>query len=289
MPPPENPQANTKDHGKINKKMTSGNKPLEAKASDLSSSADAGLSGQNDGSQNTEQVEHKASTYKPAVPKVADLAEANGNSTQSGSANDLKNNVEEEAHTKGGNVQNNFTKQAQAAVNPGHNDAKKQTHTAGSNTQNNINKQAHGANSSVQNITKKQEHATNNSNHLAEVTSHSDTVPRPVKHDDSTGKSISSDSKSNTALQPENKSSVGVSTPSTEMENQNDDNDDSLIATNENTDKDEDKDVAGNPSGDKDHEEDRMNSEHQGNFYTYCLIKNIFILVVFFFCLHRME
>jgi len=263
MSPTENPQVNQKGNGKTNKKMTSRNKPVEAKASDLSSSADPGHSVRNDGSQNTEQVEHKTSTYKPAVYKVADHAEANGNSTQSGSANYLKNNVEEEAHTKDGNVQNNFTKQAQAAVNTGHNDAKKQTYTAGSNTQNNINKQAHGANSSVQNITKKQEHATNNSNHSAEVTSHSDTVSLPVKHNDSTGKSISSDSKSNTALQPENKSSVSVYTSSPDMGNQNDD-DDFVMPTNENPDKDEDKDVADNiQSGDQDQEEDRINSEHQ--------------------------
>lgn len=265
MSPTENPQVNSEGHGKTNKKMTNRNKPLEAKASDLPSSADQGLSILIDGSQNKEQVDHKMTpTNKSAVHKVADLAEANGNSTQSGSANDVKNNVEEEAHTKDGNVQNNFTKQAQATVNTQHNDAKKQTYTAGSNTQNNSNKQAHGANSSVQNITKKQEHATKNNNHSAEETSHSATVSLSVKHNDSTGKSISSDSKSNTALQPENKSSVGVYTPSPDMENQNDHNDDFGMPTNENTDKDEDKDVTGNiPSGDEDQEEDVINLDHQ--------------------------
>jgi hypothetical protein len=282
IPPNENPQVNSKGHGKTNK-----DKPLEVKASDVLSIAGPGLSTPNTGSQNTEQVDHKmTSTNESAVHKDGVPAEANGTSTQSGSANDVKNSAKEQAYTKGSNVQNDSKEQAQATVNTGHNDAKKQAHTAGNNTQNDINEQAHGTNSNVQNM-KKQEHTISSSNQSAhnDPVSHSvytDSTSESVKNDDSTGKSISSDSKSNTISQPENKSSAGyVLDQGTEKKN----DDDEFIPTDENGNEDQVTDVAGNPNDDEDQEVGK-NTNNQGNFHTYCLIKTIFILAVFFFCLH---
>ena len=283
----ENSQLNSKGHGKTNKTMTSKDKPPDSKAFGLPLTAGPSLSILNNGGQNTEQVDHKKKpTIKPVVHKD-DLAEANGNSTQSSSANDVNNNVKGQAYTKDSNVQNDSKKQAQATVNIGHNDAKTQPHTADRKIQNDINKQAHDTNSNVQNVMKKQELAINSSNHSAEVTLHSSPVSlsiytertsEAVKYDDSTGKRISSDSKSNTAQQPENKSSAGVYASDPGMENQNGDNGDIIMTTDENVDKVQYTDVAG---GDEGQEEDKINSDHQGNFYTYCLIKNIFIVAVF--------
>ena len=285
---PPNLQVNSKGHGKTNRTMTSKEKPLEEKTLDQSSAAGPSLSIPNSESQKTEQVDHTMPpTNISTVHKDADPAEANVNSTQSGSANDVKNNVKEWAHTKDGIVKNDSKQQAQATVNTGHSDAKKQAPTADSNTQNDTNKQTHGINSNVQNITKKQDHATNSSKKSAEVTPHNAPVslsvhtehtPETGKSDGSTGKSISSDSKSNTEPQTENKSSAGVYASDRNMENEND-NEDLLMPTDENADKFQDADVEG--GADEDREEDRKNAGRQGNFYTYCLVKNIFILAVF--------
>jgi hypothetical protein len=293
--PAENPQVNSKGHGETNKTMTSKVKPLEAKTSDVSSAPGPSISIPKSGIQNTEQVDHKmTSTNKSSVHKDVDHAEANGNSTQSGSANEVNNNVKEHAHTRDNNVQTGFKKQAPATDNRGHNDAKKQAHTADNNTQKDINKQAHGTNSNVQNNMKKHEHATNSSNHSAEATAHNasvshrvypERIPEAAKNDDSTGKSISSASKSNTAPQLENKSSAGVFASDPDVENQNNDNKDSVMHTDENAGKvQETVEEVNNPSGDEDQEEekDTIHTDHQGNFHTYCLIKNIFILAVFF-------
>jgi hypothetical protein len=256
--------------------MASKVKPLEAKAFDQSSAAGPSLSILNNGSQNTESVDHMvAPTNKSTLHKGVDFDEANGNSTQSVSANDLKKNIKEQAHTKDSNVQN---------------DAKKQANTSDSNTRNGFNKQAEGTNSIVQNM-KQQEHAINSSNQSAEVAPQKSPVPLPVhtehtpeagKYDGNTGNSISSDSKSNTAPQPDNKSPAGVHASDADAEDQNDDNE--FMSTDENADV-HDTDVAVNtPSGDDDdQDEERMNSDHEGNFYTYCLIKNIFVLAVLFF------
>jgi len=198
---------NSTGHGKTNK--TSKDKPLDSEAIDMPSAAGL-ISKLSNGSQNTEQDDHKKiPANKSPLHEGGGLVEANGNSTQSRSANDVKNNVKENAKDR--NVQNNSKKQAPATVNPGHNDAKKPLNKADSNTQNDIKKQAHGANSNVQKVMKQQEqeHATNSSNRSAEVTPHNGRVAHPLntehtqeigKYDDSTGKSIFSDSKSNTAL-----------------------------------------------------------------------------------------
>jgi hypothetical protein len=280
----ENLEVNSKGNGKTNKKMTSKDKPLEEKTFDQSSAAGPSLSIPSSGSQKTEQVDHTMTqTNTSTVHKDVDLAEASGNNIHSGSANDVKNNVKEKAHTKDSGVQKDAKQQTQATFNTGHNDAKKQAHTAGSNTQSDIKKQTHGTNSSVKKKKKKQEHAINSSNQSAEVTPSNTPVslsvptehtPETGKYSGSTGKSISSDSKSNTAPQPENKSSAGVYALDSDMENQNGDNADLVITTEENADK-----LEGNiPSGDD--QEDGTNANNQGNFYAYCLIKNIFIMAV---------
>jgi len=289
----ENPQVNSKSHEKNNKMVASKDKVLDSKAFGLPSAADPSLSKQNNGSQNTKQVDRqKTPTYKSTVDKDGVLVEANGNSTQSSSANDVKNNVKQQGHTKDSDVLNDLKKQALATVNTGHDDAKKQSYTTDSNIQNGNNKQAHSTNSNLQNAMKKQVHSTNSSNHSAEIPPHSgpfsvlvytEHAQEAGKYGESTGKSTSSDSKSNTALQPENKSSAGVSASNPYTENQNVDSEDLGMPTDDNANKGQDTDVDGNiPSDDEDEEEER-NSDHQGNFYTYCLIKNICILAVFFF------
>jgi len=318
----ENPQVNSEDHGKT-KTITSKPKPVEAKASDHSSATDPGLSMPNIGSQNTEQVDHTMTQNgKSTVYKAADLAKANGSSTQSGSANGVKYNDKGQAHTKDSNERTDSKKQPQATVNTEHNakkqahtegsvtqndvnkqahtkdsneridskkqpqatvntehNAKKQAHTEGSFTQNDVNKQAHGASSKAQNITKKQEHAVSSSNQLAEVAPHSASVSHSVctectsetyKYDDTTGKSTSSDSKSNTAPQSEKSSAGRYDDRHTDKENQNDEHEGVGTSTAGMADKFQDTD-----------DEDGANTNHEGNFYKYCLIKNIFILAVF--------
>ena len=286
---PENPQVNSMGHGKTNETMTIKDKPSEVKALNQSSAAGSNVSIQNSGSKSKEQVDHKMTP--PNESTVHKNVEANGNNTQSGSANDVKNNVTEEVHTKNSNLQNDGNKPILAAVNTGHDDAKKQTHTADSNTQDD---KAHGTNSNVQNITKKQEPAIHSSNHSAKVTPNSapfspsvyaERTPEAGKHDDSAGKSISSDSKSNTAPQPENKSSPGVHAFDLDTENKSDDNEGFVIQTDANTDNVQDTDEGNSPSGDEDLEEVGKNSDRPGNIYTYCLIKNIYILAVFAYIL----
>lgn len=246
-------QVNTQGHGKANNTIT-------AKDIDPPSAVRTDLHLLSNGSQNTEQVDHKETvTDNSTVHKDVDLAEENGNSTHSGSGNDMQNNVKEHAHTTGSNIKNGI---------------KKQAHAAESNKRNDTNKQAHSTNSSVPNNVKKQEHAINSNNQSAEETPDNPAVslskdtertPEGDKYDDSTGKSISSDSNSNTAPQPENKNSAGVDAPHTEIQNQNDDNEDSVMQTYENYSKVQDTDIAGYiRTGDEDQEEGRVNSDHQG-------------------------
>lgn len=271
--PAENPQEKLKSHGKTNKTMTNKDKN-EEKPDDLPYRAGQNLSVLNSGSQNTEQVDHKTTlTNKSAVHNYVDHAGEKGNSTQSGSVNDVKNNVKEKAHTLDSNVQNDSKKKAQVTINTAYNDATKLAHTADSNTHS-TNKQAHSTNNSVMDIIKKQEHFINSSNQAAEVTPHNapvssintERIPEADKYDDSTGKSSSSDSKSNIAPQPENKSPSGGYASDPFVGNQND-NEESVKLTDEKVDKIQGAGVA-------------------GNFYIYFLIKNVFILAVFFVYTH---
>ena len=251
--------------------MTNKDKTSEEKADDPHYRAGQNHSVVNSGSQNTGQVDRKTTpTNKSAVHNYVEHAEEKGNSTQSGSANDVKNNVKEKAHTIDSNVQNDSKEKAQVTINTVHNDAKKLAHTADSNTHS-TNKQAHSTNN-VLTTMKKQEHFINSSNQAAEVISHNapvspintEHIPGADKDDDNTGKSFSSDSKSNTAPQPENKSPSGGYASDPLVHNQND-NEESGTLPDEKVDKVQGTGVA-------------------GNFYIYCLIKNVFILAVF--CIH---
>jgi hypothetical protein len=266
----ENTEVKSQGHGKTNKKTTSKNKQPEAKDSNLLSAARPNHSIMNNISQNAEKVDHeKMSTHKSAFDK-----EANGNSSHSGSENDVKIKVNE---------------QAQGTNNAVNTDAKKPT--LGSNTQNDTDKQAHGINSNLQNITKKIEQSINSANPSAEVTppnaqvslsANAERTPEADNYGDSKGNSLSSDSNSNTAPQPEHKSTAGARDPN--VENQNDDNEDTNISNDENDDKIQDIQDVPSTSDAEDQKEDGLQLDHQGNFYTYCLIKNIFILSAF--CIH---
>lgn len=264
--PAENPQENVTGHGKINKTMTNKYKTSEENTDGLPSTADPHLPELISGSQKTEQVENKITSTN----KNDDLAGVKGNSAQSGSVNDVKNNVKEQAHTTGSNVQNDSKKKAQATINTVHKDAKKLAHTADSSTQNSTNKQAHSTNSSVLNIMKKQGHSINSSNQAAEETPHNaavspsvNTEGTPESDGDSTGKSFSSDSKSNIASQPENKSPSGVHASDSDMHNQNNDNKEFVKPTGEKNDKVQDTDAGNTQSVDEVQEEDNSHQEEQ--------------------------
>jgi hypothetical protein len=274
--PAENvePQVNSQDHGKV---KTFNTDKVSEKKSGLPSAAGSDHPMQN-GSQKTEHIVRKTTATNESVHKGVDLAEANGNSTQSVSENDMQKNIKQKEHTINSNIQSDNKIQAQTTNNTVHNNSKKQEHTADSNTQNVIN--AHSRNGSMEISVKEQPHATKSNNQSAEVTHHNAAglLPEYAKHTaeteqyDGRGKGVSSDSKIDTAPQSENKNSAGAYVSDPDIQNQSDGDEDSLVPTDQNYNKVQDTDITGDiPNDDEDQGEGRINLDNPGNCCTYCL------------------